>query len=524
LYFGFAADAAGEFPQTDFRYRPRPAAEFSAPMRSFILSYVEVVFFQHQSAFEYWIRTMWTNFTLGIVGFQARWKWHLLFSLALSVFSAQAHTASLREYLPTNEYLGVNDIIVSPTKQFFVLQQSDGNLCVYERDTSIDGMMHSGRNSRVQYCTLAKGQTVGSYFTIMQGDGNFCTYRGTGPGDNKGMVQCVSQQPRGGNNYFAQVSDNGSFEIHVGKNPSSSTTVIWSTKNPDADASEQLVAEAQIRNVISAPRADCPRYVSQNDFNHCVANNIAYPKAVEACRAVKPRKGGNCLAEHLPFSLPMPPKPSFTPETGPRYGCTKIEDANLKQQCIKINLSWDRVSKECQLGSKGARSRCMDERMLKPPALFRWDESHDHECRSAPVPQRCRDLARAMDTCPPSIANEFIQADCLIKFNAGKSQTKEVPKQSSVEVLAAFYGVEGRPAWTVGGVSVVARISGAMKDGKIYVPADMNDFFKGDPIPGAKKLVAVQVRYQGKVLNLRQTEGKALIFPGNEKTDYYLVP
>ncbi len=346
----------------------------------------------------------------------------------LLLFTSTLTSAGWREYLPANEFLKVNEIIISKSKQFFAIQQGDGNFCVYERRIDIDGMMHGGRHKgTVQYCTLSKGQSTGPYFTIMQGDGNLCTYRGTGPGDNKGSVFCASNQPRAGNQFFAVVSDDGSFAIHAGTDPMSSKGLVWVAKNPEASAPEQLIAESALQDFISGPQSDCTRYLGQNEFNACVTNNIAYPKAEQACKGNTSGKGGysRCLAQHLPHALPLPPKPTFTAETGPRYNCTQIEDAALQKQCIKINLSWDKVMAQCQLGSKGARNKCLAERMPNPPKLFYWDESKDTACRTPPVPQRCRDLARVMDACPVTLSNEFIQADCLIKFHAGKSNMQK---------------------------------------------------------------------------------------------------
>lgn len=91
------------------------------------------------------------------------------------------------------------------------------------------------------------------------------------------------------------------------------------------------------------------------------------------------------------------------------------------------------------------------------------------------------------------------------------------------EILAAFYGAEGQPSWSVGGVNVLDRVRSAVQGGAIVVPANMNAFFGGDPLPGRKKLVAVQVRYKGQIINLRQDEGKELRFPGKEGTDYRVV-
>jgi hypothetical protein len=114
----------------------------------------------------------------------------------------------------------------------------------------------------------------------------------------------------------------------------------------------------------------------------------------------------------------------------------------------------------------------------------------------------------------------------------GSANATPVPNQSAMPafpsapvLLAAFYGAEGQPpAWVVGGVSVVDRIRASMQNGVVIVPANMNAFFGGDPLPGRPKVVAIQLNYQGQVINLRQQEGRDLRFPGREGTDYVRVP
>ena len=91
------------------------------------------------------------------------------------------------------------------------------------------------------------------------------------------------------------------------------------------------------------------------------------------------------------------------------------------------------------------------------------------------------------------------------------------PADAPVEVLGAWYGNEGSPA--IGAIAL-DKIRKGMLNGNVYVPADMNSFFGNDPAPGTVKRVAVSVRYRGQTLNLRQTEGKALVFPGVESVDY----
>lgn len=95
------------------------------------------------------------------------------------------------------------------------------------------------------------------------------------------------------------------------------------------------------------------------------------------------------------------------------------------------------------------------------------------------------------------------------------------PADSTVEVLGAWYGLEGVNANN--GAASLDKVRKTMLNGNVYVPADMNAYFGGaDPAYGKIKRVAVSVRYRGQQFNLRQTEGKALLFPGIEGVDYML--
>lgn len=118
---------------------------------------------------------------------------------------------------------------------------------------------------------------------------------------------------------------------------------------------------------------------------------------------------------------------------------------------------------------------------------------------------------------PPGIAWPII---------AGKPKNfYQLATPRAVQVKAAFYGVEGKPTWEIKGLSIADRITRAKSNNNmIYVPAKMNDFFEGDPLPNQPKIVAVQVQWGSLTLNLRQKEGKELMFPGVEGEDFWVVP
>jgi hypothetical protein len=107
-------------------------------------------------------------------------------SVGLAVTSGLAHAQAVapgsRSNLTNNQFLAAGSYIVSDNKQFFAIQQTDGNLCVYKGSGPND-------NRGGVWCHMKYG-AAGPYFAIQQSDGNLCTYRGTGPNDNKGGMWC----------------------------------------------------------------------------------------------------------------------------------------------------------------------------------------------------------------------------------------------------------------------------------------------------------------------------------------------
>lgn len=89
----------------------------------------------------------------------------------------ESNCLSTYEYLETGDYLSKT----LDKKDYFLIQQTDGNLCWYKGTGPTD-------NQGLVWSSLSSGQETGQYFLIMQNDGNLCTYRGTGPSDNQGLV------------------------------------------------------------------------------------------------------------------------------------------------------------------------------------------------------------------------------------------------------------------------------------------------------------------------------------------------
>ncbi len=98
-------------------------------------------------------------------------------------------------------------------------------------------------------------------------------------------------------------------------------------------------------------------------------------------------------------------------------------------------------------------------------------------------------------------------------------------QNSGMQVLAAWYGQEnGAKVDTIRDRKVVDYLQEAAQSGILQVPSNMNDFFRRDPFPGVPKVLAVQLRYNGVVYNIRQVEGRNLVFPGVLGVSYLPEP
>jgi len=108
------------------------------------------------------------------------------------------------------QYLTVGQYITSPSKNCFLVQQSDGNLCLYKGSDP-------SNNQGFLWGSLSASQPTGNYFTILQSDGNLVTYKGTGPSNNLGYVWANFTS---GSNYL-QVTDSQQIQMISGNN------VLW---------------------------------------------------------------------------------------------------------------------------------------------------------------------------------------------------------------------------------------------------------------------------------------------------------
>lgn len=91
-----------------------------------------------------------------------------------------------------------------------------------------------------------------------------------------------------------------------------------------------------------------------------------------------------------------------------------------------------------------------------------------------------------------------------------------------LEVVESWYGVEGEtaPKTQEQVLKVLYKLQKSVVNNSISIPADMNGYFGFDPSYGKVKEVSVTINYQGFLTEIRQTEGKALKYPGTPNVDY----
>lgn len=79
------------------------------------------------------------------------------------------------------------------------------------------------------------------------------------------------------------------------------------------------------------------------------------------------------------------------------------------------------------------------------------------------------------------------------------------------------------PARAVDVLQIIRASRNNFDGNKIYIPANMNQFFGGDPFPNEVKVVSLQIQVGNQAIHLRQIEGKELKFPGVGGIDYWIV-
>jgi hypothetical protein len=120
-------------------------------------------------------------------------------------------------YITTGATLGVNDYLVSENKNFFAVQQADGNLCVYHGDSPA----HQFSSALWCHQHVAPG---GVFTTAVQGDGNLCTYPGA---TAAGRAIWCSNAVATSKQFFVVMQDDANLCVFAGPDPKNDWGVLW---------------------------------------------------------------------------------------------------------------------------------------------------------------------------------------------------------------------------------------------------------------------------------------------------------
>ncbi len=134
--------------------------------------------------------------------------------------------------LRVNETLARVQYLVSPSGLFYAHQQMDGHFCVYRGAGPADnkgGVWFSGAHG-----------AMGEYFLIMQSDGNLCTYKGT-PTENRGYFWGTQALAPGGK-FFLYLHDDGNLCVYKGTDMLDNQGILWQTGIHESAAGKPAAA------------------------------------------------------------------------------------------------------------------------------------------------------------------------------------------------------------------------------------------------------------------------------------------
>jgi len=148
----------------------------------------------------------------------------LVWGIAWSASTIASPTDSvLRASRGHASFLFENGRLTSPSGNYFLLMQTDGNLVLYRGECA---------GGPTPSCAVWQTQThrePGNYHLAMQDDGNLVVYRGRPPDDPSKAIWDSHTSGLGGE-YFLSVQDDGNIVIYRGRGPADNRGAIWSSK------------------------------------------------------------------------------------------------------------------------------------------------------------------------------------------------------------------------------------------------------------------------------------------------------
>ncbi len=148
----------------------------------------------------------------------------------------------------------------APAGQYFVTQQSDGNVCVYKGS----GPAH---NQGEVWCSGGDTVGPGQYSTVLQTDGNLCTYRLSASQDSASVwcsdTPVCAEHPC---QLWAALQDDGRFCVHRGAtctNGHDTTEPVWCSAAPHSAGTEYRSGTAALGGMGTAELPRPVRFGSQ---------------------------------------------------------------------------------------------------------------------------------------------------------------------------------------------------------------------------------------------------------------------
>jgi hypothetical protein len=471
-----------------------------------------------------------------------------------------------------------------PIGKYIMRLRKDGHMCTYPYvDTA--GPRATPVGGEISCTPSGPAGPVGRYFVGLQDDGNLVIYKGNGPFDTRGYVwDYITTRPSSGFNWNAVAEAVSTFVVSSANTVASGTTgaantVAAGSTQAANDLAREATAAAQVTAAAAQTAANTVAHTAVDVANQTanIANSVIdmirgncstyskyFPDPLNGIQGV------TALAQAINSQVP-------NPASGEVVACAEafrsayycqipeevvslVKDVKAIPDILQVSAEQS-ITQEC-VGSFALTATGFVQAPLVCGALKSMVQDSIKVSKCAAAAARAGILQQLMISSGDGGSTQAQACSLAGKYAlkaAKMTLTKAIPAgtpaqmlystvtrtgaasmaitqlaqlaecggsgapaSSPVQVQAAWYGVEGQPVWEMGGKSVAVRIREGMQNGQVVIPANMNGFFGGDPIPGKAKVVAVQVVYQGQVLNLRQAEGKDLRFPGTLGTDYYL--
>ena len=139
------------------------------------------------------------------------------------------HRGQQYRQLETNQFMRVNDYLISPSSKYYALLQNDGNFVINEGTPDNPGKNH-WRSLNHQ-----DGEPGKDFFTLMQNDGNFATYYGVSPSSKNILFNSVISKPTTTTdigNYVIRLDDDSVLKIYKVDLQGKRTLILNSPNKP----------------------------------------------------------------------------------------------------------------------------------------------------------------------------------------------------------------------------------------------------------------------------------------------------